>query len=751
MPVVFSKDFHKDLDVDGSLKGKAWDFVRKLSTDPEITGLDLKQPQGVLDKRVRTARVDGSYRAVLFDMGGDGEPFYLLAAIKQHDDAYTLAGRIELRVNPVNGIAEVLRRDQMSQALRGTPGTDGGGAGHGGDTGGGHSGGAVPTDEATPLLPFTVAELTGIGILDEVAERAVQLTDEEELQDLCLAVPEWQGDALLQLAYGTSLDDVRALYGPQEDAAGGVADDSDIGKALEHPASRMQFVVVTTDDDELRAMLEGDFRHWRTFLHPEQRTVAYRDRWNGSFRLSGGAGTGKTVVAMHRAAFLSSADPTRRVLLTTFTTTLASQLEADLAQLAGPGRVNSGVVRPFEPGTVRVAGVDSLARSIVTRIDGGAPRVVSEYRENSLWEAVVLDLPDLTPQEAELLTPGVLKAEYRDVILAQEITTKKEYLRAPRKGRGVPMNWFQRSRVWEAVEAFRRKLDAEGQTTFTALVARAAAVLADPAARERVETYDSVVVDEAQDLHATHWLLLRRLVDKGPDDLFLCEDAHQRIYGQRLTLSRFGIDIVGRSRKLTLNYRTTRENLRFALAVLGTESVRDLEDNEEDRTGYRSRLSGPEPVVREARTSSAELDLVAETVAGWLTEAEATRPALDAIGVLARTRKHCEELTHRLREAGVPTEMLTADDRPGNPAVRVATMHRAKGTEFARVVVAGASDDVLPQRQLLDTAPEGERADIEARERLLLYVALTRARDQILVTWHGTPSRFLPAGWGTGA
>jgi superfamily I DNA/RNA helicase len=726
MSVVFSKDFHKDLEVDGSLKSKAWDFVRKLSTDADLTGLDLKQPQGALDKRVRTARVDLNYRAVLFDMSTGGQSFYLLAAIKPHDDAYALAVSLELRVNPVNGIAEILRHQDVREVVRRQTQ---------------HRAQASRDDGSTRLLPYTVAELTGIGLIDEIALRAVELTDDDGLQELCLAVPEWQGDALLQLAYGSTLDEVRRLYGPADDTT--VALD-DLGKAFEHPAAQMQFVVVTEDnDDELRAMLEGDFHAWRTFLHPDQRAVAYREKWNGAFRLSGGAGTGKTVVAIHRAAFLSR-QGRPRVLLTTFTKTLAAQLEAGLAQLAGPGRI-SHVSSAAEPGTVRVSGVDSIARAIVAKADGHVPKVITDQEADRRWEEAARDLPDLTPAEANLLTVSFLGAEYRNVVLAQEITDRQGYLKASRKGRGVRLNWLQRTRVWAVLDLFTRRLEIDGATTFTALVARAARILTDPEARSRIDTFDHVIVDEGQDLHATHWLMLRRLVSAAPNDLFICEDSHQRIYGERLTLSHYGIDVRGRSRKLTLNYRTTRQNLRFALQVLDGGQIVDLEGDNEDRTGYRSLLSGPEPTLRGVADTAAEHRLVAETIAGWLAEPAPTQLVPDSIGVLVRTNRSRDDLARALRQTGLEIETLAGDSEATHRGVRIATMHRAKGMEFARVVVAGVSDDVLPSQWLLDSTAEEDRGDVEQRERLLLYVACTRARDQLLVTWCGVPSRYLPA------
>jgi superfamily I DNA/RNA helicase len=506
----------------------------------------------------------------------------------------------------------------------------------------------------------------------------------------------------------------------------------------------MQFVVVTEENDsELRAMLESDFSQWRTFLHPEQRAVAYRERWNGSFRLSGGAGTGKTVVAIHRAAFLAGRGNGARVLLTTFTKTLAAHLESDLAQLAGPGRISRGV-GAAEPGTVRVAGVDSIAHNIVAKADGHLPKVVSEEEERRIWDHVAEDLPDLTSQDVSLLAPTFLAAEYRNVILAQEITDKQRYLKAPRRGRGVRLNWLQRNRIWEAVDLFNRRLQAEGRTTFAGLVARAAQLLIDHTKLDKIDTFDHVIVDEGQDLSATHWLMLRRLVAKGPNDLFICEDSHQRIYGERLVLSHFGIDVRGRSRRLTLNYRTTRQNLSLGLRVLEGDRIVDLDGDEESRTGYRSRLSGLEPTLHGAATAADENHYVAETVGRWLSEPTATRPDAESVGILVRTNRLRDEMARALRQAGVTAVTLSRDSETTGKGVQVATMHRAKGMEFSRVVVAGASASLLPFRWLLDNAPDEDHAEVEQRERLLLYVACTRARDQLVVSWNGKPSPFLP-------
>ena len=291
---------------------------------------------------------------------------------------------------------------------------------------------------------------------------------------------------------------------------------------------------------------------------------------------------------------------------------------------------------------------------------------------------------------------------------------------------------LQRTAVWRVVEEFQRGLRAERATTFELLTARAAEV-AEP-------RYDHVVVDEGQDLHAGHWRFLRGLVAPGPNDLFICEDAHQRIYGERLVLSRYGIETRGRSRRLTLNYRSSRQNLLFALGVISGADIVDSEGEQETVAGYRAAFDGPRPTSRGFTSQGEEADHLAATVQAWLDGG--VEPA--SIGVLVRRQADQERARQALQSAGVPVEVLGTTQQSTRSAVVVTTMHRAKGMEFSRVVVFGVESAVVPLQFLVDQAPEPEKETALAKERSLLYVACSRARDELVVTWSGAPSPFLP-------
>jgi superfamily I DNA/RNA helicase len=691
MTVVIAKQYEKDLRVDGSMKARAWDFMMKLNSNPDGGGLDLKMPNSAADRRVRTARVDQNFRAVLFALPPD---LLVMAAIKPHDEAYAYATSVRLDINPANGAMELIAEQTIArtvQEFRDKP---------------------RPAD-APQVLPYTAAELIELGIREDVAAQAVRLSIEDELLAFVEDLPEWQQQALLDLATGKSLDDVQADYGV------GAAPTNDPTQSLRRAVTRMEFVTIR-DDDELRRMVEGDFEEWRTFLHPQQRALVERPTYNGPFRLAGGAGTGKTVVALHRAVFLATV-PGARVLLCTFNRTLASSLDAQLRRLA-----------PFEVAArIDVLGVDQAVNRAVREHDGDLPRLAEFKAQERLWEDATASA-DVPADLLAVLTPEFLATEFRAVMLGMPALSKENYLAAKRPGRGVRLNRLQRAAVWRVVDQYRRALDAERSTTFELLAARAAEV-AQP-------RYDHVVVDEGQDLHAAHWRLLRALVAPGPNDLFICEDAYQRIYGERLVLSRFGIATRGRSRRLTLNYRSSRQNLQFALGVIRGAEVVDSDGDPETVSGYRAAFDGPMPSTRGFASSADEAAFLVTTVRDWV----AGGVAAASVGVLVRRHADQERARQALQSAGVPVEVLGPNPQSSRPAVVVTTMHRAKGMEFSRVVVFGAEAGVVPLKFLVDQVPVTDQPAVLGRERSLLYVACSRARDELLVTWSGAPSPFLP-------
>ena len=770
---------------DSSLKAKIGPFIAKLSTMTASTGLHLEHIRGAADRRVRTARVTDFYRAVLFELDAGGEPVYVIHGIWPHDEANRIAESVTVGVNPYNGATEVTRikdaiqqdagdveqarraaraeldaaRREAEEIAREAVRIQSANA-----EARRQNARAVPGAVAAPgrdhaltwpegLSVETLRDELGIDV--RLGAAALAATCESQLLDLAItARVAWQGEALLALATGSTIDDVREdfeLLRPQDVAPDPT--DADIIAGLHRRAARTEFAWLETDED-LRRAIEGlTFAQWQLFLHPQQRALVDR-RTNGPMRISGGAGTGKTVVTMHRAAALAERDAEAgdevRILLTTYTRNLADDLRRQVAQLAP--------TLPFaerigEPGLL-VSGLDRIAHAVLQRAGDsiaqtakqviGRPRTrvltLPDSKNNPWYEALALmgnELPE------GLRSADFLESEYELIVLPQRITTLRQYLRVRRPGRGVALARDKRAAVWKAIESYRDRSAALDVVSFSEQLALAAAWLDAEAARGAPRPFRHVLVDEAQDLTPAHLQLLRALVDSGPDDLFLAEDSHQRIYGRKITLSHYGIQVRGRSRRLTRNYRTTRQNLDLAFGILDPGAYEDMEGRVEEHR-YVSPRSGPEPLLIHASDRDQEIKKAGALLDWWLKEDRdaGEQSAPETIAVLVRDRYQRDAVVTGLAQQGIEVRPVDREAvGRGRPVVM--TMHRAKGLEFRKVLLFDVSEGSIPRSLRDQRYSEADRTDALLRERSLLYVAATRARDQLAISWSGRKSPLL--------
>lgn len=754
--LVMSGAFAKQ-QLEKDVRALAFEFLSKLSEDDTSPGLHIEPINKSADPRVRTGRVNLQFRAVIYKLGHqNGEPTYLFAGVWNHDDAIAYAKSHVLRVNPVNGVAELIQESQPDEvAVESALPVP-----------------AVPVD-ATPILKaksYFPSDLTeGFGLSQGFAEHVFTLATEEDLRRYAVTLPTtWHAEVLDGMLAGMTVDDIKNALGLITDAPGdgddevtvtplpepelelelqparideSATEDEQILAALKHPAARAQWRFIE-DNAELRDIIDsGDLAGWRVFLHPEQLRYVERD-YNGAFRLTGGAGTGKTVVLLHRARRLALANPDARVVLTTFTRQLASNLQRDLERLDPEVPISAEL---GEPG-VLIRGIDQLAMA-VRKLGGGAynaegAAVVGEALGGSGgspvgngdgWEDAIAIAGSGLPQG--LQSAQFFEAEYLQVILPNRITTLDQYRKVRRPGRGVMLDRAKRDAVWAVVDRQRRTARLSGKLPF-ADAAEVAAAYLEQAGNTPA---DHVLVDEGQDLTPSHWKLLRALVKPGRNDLFLAEDSHQRIYGQRVVLSRFGIAIRGRSRRLSLNYRTTAENLRYAFTILEGGQYTDPEGDDEGLVGpYRSARSGPPPQIIAAPTSTGQLAAVATVINDWI---ENGVPAA-SIAVLTATR--AAQLQEKLSGAGVATAEPKGDALPIGKVV-VLTMHKAKGLEFSRVVLYDVSEGSFPPPASLKNVLAEDLPELLSKARSLLYVAASRARDELVVAYQGQPSSLIRA------
>jgi superfamily I DNA/RNA helicase len=738
MAVIITKMVSK---LEPALKKKAYAFIEKLTEDETLPGLHIEPIVGSVDERVRTGRVDQGYRAVLFKLTRPKSVDYVLHGIWPHDEAIEIASKVRLSLNPISGVPEIIEATAPTTNAAAAPLAK-----------------PSPSKSQRPVptlltsYGYVLGDLvTELGLDNRFAERALTAVDEDALLQIAGTAPsEWQGLAILDLAAGVSTSEIKEKLGLERPEPDDVHSDEALVEGLKRPAGQMTFAWIESNEELERVINAGDFGAWRVFLHPEQRQFVDK-RYNGAARLSGGAGTGKTVVVLHRARALARREPTPRVLITTFTRNLADLLKRDLVAL-DPGVPIATTMGG--PGAF-IAGIDSFAARVLSQADGGVATAaeavlgvatveVTDRTPKAAWDDAIAVAGSALPEK--LRSAAFLEEEYEAIILPNEITERSAYLKVRRAGRGVALDRAKRSAVWDTIAAYRASGRIHGRLDYAEAAAVAAKYLEQRAAAGKGQLFDHILVDEGQDLRPSHWKLLRAAVAEGADDIFISEDSHQRIYGQRITLSHYGIKIVGRSRRLTLNYRTTAQNLRWAMAVLEGADYVDLEGDAEEHSRYRSARSGPPVRPIPCADQAAELEAAAMEIKGWIEEGDAP----ETLAVLVRDRFQQERVVNGLAERGVKARGVDSGAiKPGAPVVM--TMHRAKGTEFSKVILFGVREGSIPAGLREQDYDESAMEDALLRERSLLYVAATRARDLLLVTWSGQPSSLLGSTAAAGA
>ncbi|MET8154849.1 UvrD-helicase domain-containing protein [Sphaerisporangium sp. NPDC005289] len=684
------KDFLKDF---GRLERSVQDRVTEVFTKFEHAthaGLHLEKLHNAHDHRFRTIRIDLFWRGVVL-APDTGDTFTLLKVLP-HDEATAWAERRRASVNAATGRIEIRDVAAIDATLPEL---------------------VRHTETATTLLFEDVrdADLSGLGVDEQTMAFARALTHVSQLEAAEAFLPHNQWQVLYGLAAGLTPEQVWAELGAAP--AREPYDTEDLSAAVERTPEQ---VVLVDGPRELMEVFRHPFALWRIYLHPTQYQVA-NATFSGPARITGGPGTGKTVVALHRAHHLARSGA-GQVLLTTFTSTLSTSLEAGLRLLADSSAVLD---------RVEVRHVDQLSHQIFAERHG-RPAILRDKEEKEIWRRIVkrLDAP---------FTETFLAEEWRHVVLAQRVTDAAGYLAAKRDGRGRGLGTRQRAQLWQVIWEFEEELKRRRYWTHETICAEATRLLDERADKP----YRHVIVDEAQDLHPVQWRFLRAAVAQGLDDMFIAGDTHQRIYSSRVSLREVGVNVAGRSSRLTVNYRTTAEILGWSLGMLRGEAIDDMNGGLDTVAGYRSQVHGPPPEPHGFRTQKEELDALARKVVEW--REMGVQP--EEIGIAARSNVLADSAVTVLNAAGVPARSL-AKAGPED-VVRAGTMHRMKGLEFRCVAVIGVGEHAVPSSSAVTPAEEDAvtHAQDLQRERCLLFVACTRARERLYVSWHGNPSPFL--------
>jgi superfamily I DNA/RNA helicase len=677
---------------------KVDEFLKKFRQDPRLPGINLERINGAQDDHLYSIRIDQDYRGIVHKP--DTGSTYILMLVDHHDEAYNWARRRRVSVHPETGCLQVLDIDAAESAAVAT--------------------GSTP-EKSRLFRKLKEKHLLQFGVPEEFLPRVRGLASVEDLEKLRGSLPAEAMECLEMFLADIELEEIL------RDVACGPADSVDTGDfdaALEKDGSKRYFYVVD-DEEELSRMLAAPLEKWRVFLHPAQRRLVERD-WNGPVRVLGGAGTGKTVVAMHRARWLAMNRFTRpgdRVLLTTFTKNLAADIRENLKSIT-----------PAEAmARIEVTNLDDWAWNFLKR-NGFRYTMAIRKRTRELWDTALTLSPDG-------LEKSFFMEEWDRVILPQGLDTLKEYMTCSRTGRGTRLSRKQRVDIWPVFEEFRRLLDENGLREPADAMRDARNTLA---ANPGILPYRAVVVDEGQDMGPQELALIRQLALVGGDDtnsIFIVGDSHQRIYGRHAALGQAGIDIRGRGRKLRLNYRTTEETRNWAVRLLEGLAFDDLDAGRDDQKGYRSLLHGPSPEVHVFTSFDDEISFIVDRLVPLLSQPG----EISSVCITARVVTLLDQYAAELSRRGIATCSVTKDKREDRslPGVRLATLHRVKGLEFDVMIVAGVNRGVIPLPAAIEGSDEITRAEGQKSERALLYVAVTRARKQVLITAVEPVSAFL--------
>ncbi len=664
-------------------------FLAKFRHNPMATGINYEKLSDGATPNMHSVRMGDNYRGIVLkpDMGN----VYCLLWVDRHDDAYEWARRHRVEIHPDLGSIQVFAVEEVqaeAEPQHTPPQTAG---------------------DTTLFAALKDREIRRLGVPADKLPLVRAVQGEAVLDSLEHVLPDEAFEALFMFAAGESYEKIVAdLEAPER------IDTSDFGAALERDASKRHFVVLT-DDSDVQALMAAPLERWRVFLHPSQRKLVERT-WSGPVKVTGGAGTGKTVVAMHRAAYLARLYkdlPGKPIIFTTFTKTLADDIRQHVRQICTP--------QEYEK--IQVVHLDQWAVGLLRRFGYKQDVLYDEEERCRLWQAAMAALP-----ESVTLSRPFVRAEYERVVLPQGCETAEEYMRARRVGRGGQLSRAQRKAIWPVFAEYREQLRAadrcEPESAFhdtCSLIRRESAALG----------IRCMIVDEGQDISAAAFELIRTAVPVAENDLFIVGDAHQRIYRHRVVLGRVGIEVRGRSRTLRVNYRTTDEIRRWACAQLEGCTIDDLDGDMASWKGYRSLTHGSPPEILTSASVAEDI----EHIRGILRQGAEDDIAYQQVCITARTNKELAGYADALQQQGIAQLKLdrdTADDQK-IAGVRLATMHRIKGIEFSVVVLAGYRSPHAYAETFARDEDAGVTEETETAERCLLHVAATRAREHVYI------------------
>ncbi|MGQ1784913.1 UvrD-helicase domain-containing protein [Saccharicrinis sp. GN24d3] len=687
--LFYDKFFESLILLPKGIQKKVIDFQKKFRENSKSAGIHLEPISTFKDKSLRSARIDQTYRAII-KVPESGDIFYLLW-VDHHDEAYQWATNKVFQWNDATQSMQMFTAPEETLEVQQSK--------------------EVNYKSEPFLSTIGNDKLLKIGVPEVLLPSIIKIDTIDDLEELEQFIPTDVFENLFYLMDGADIDNI--IYEIEE----GKVQEQEIEAKVNSINNQRSFIELT-DDNLFNEILSGNLKKWKYYLHPSQRKLV-NGYFKGSVKVSGGAGTGKTVAALHRLKYLTQIKKSSEsILFTTYTNALTDNLNHLIKGL------------DMNEGNITVSTIDSIVASLISKYN----ILEEDYKTfelnpvksaSEIWE-------ELISAELTQYSPEFLESEYKDVILYNNVSSLSEYIKTSRKGRGKPISRRQRTEIWEYIEKFKAQKKEKHlyykDETFNALY--------NYLIQNNITPYDYCLVDELQDFSNIELRLVRSLVAEKPNDLFMVGDPMQKIYDRHINFSKIGINVRGnRSRRLRINYRTTEEIKKMAFSVIQDCHYDNFDGEEENKGGYVSLFHGNKPTYQIFKTKNDEIDFVLNS----LKDLKDKGYQNGELAICARTKDALKDFRNILHKENIP--YTNNDSNVNTDSLALLTFHKTKGLEFKHVFIVDANDRTIPKLPYNFNEMESEwQANYLKNEKSLLYVAVSRAIENVTISGIGNKS-----------
>jgi superfamily I DNA/RNA helicase len=679
-------------------------FFPKFQTNSRSKAINFEKIKTFKDKSFKSVRINHEYRAII-SHPNKGNNFYMLW-VDKHDEAYAWAENKYFEWNNNVHCWQLYRKDEPQKLI---PNND--------------EEKKLKKDFKHPY-GITIQDLKQLGVPNSELSRTLEIISLDILESRKDFLPESAYEKIYLIFNG--VNKIELLEQVKE----GKSESEEIEEQMLSPNNLQQFIPLT-DDEDLKQFISGNLTDWQFFLHPEQ-TKLIKKKFNGPVKVTGGAGTGKTVTALHRFRELvkTGLPNGNRMLFCTYTNSLAKNIKAIIEKLSLSHR-----------GCYDILTIHGVAHKLASNI----PLISKSIEKDFLSDESLLNKEKIKERNIEIwanlledtiLTAEFAEEEYQKVILFHQIESLAEYLVIQRTGRENRISKEMKEIFWythlEYKKLKREKFKFEWDELYYELISCIKK-------QEFIKPYAHIILDELQDLSNIELRFLRYIVNPGINDLFMVGDPLQKVYDRNINFSSLRIQTRGRSKRLLRNYRTTEEIRKDAVKIITNEEFSNFEESKEKLDGYFSMGNGPEPSYLHFKSLTAEIQFV-ENKIKELIDTGLFLP--EDICIAAKRNDDIQKFHSHFHNGDYKIRKIEKNNELSLPEhLSTSTFHSLKGLEFKIIFLVGLNANTFLKPRPYPS--DEEKKEAEKRDKALLYVAMTRAKMLLYISGNGSKSSIL--------